>query len=264
MGLVAGSGDFPLAFARAMRAAGRPVIAVAHQGETDRSIASLATSVTWVKVGQVGHILAALKEGGCAETAWLGAISKRSFFNGVWPDALGAKLLAKVAIRSDDNLLRTLAGEFERQGVRVVSGAAFLSELRAPSGVYGREQPNEDELADVRYGFSLAKSLGQFDVGQTVVVKIRAPIALEALEGTDACIERGGKLAKQAIVVKVVKPAQDDRFDLPAAGSRTVKVCAANGIRVLAVEAGTTLLADRAAMVALADKHGIVVMGASA
>ena len=247
MGLVAGSGDFPLAFARAMRAAGRPVIAVAHQGATDRSIEKLASHVTWVKLGQVGHILAALKEGGCAEAVMLGAISKKSFFSGARPDALGLKLLATVAIRSDDSLLRTLAGEFERQGVRVISGA-----------------PTEEELADVRYGFALAKDLGKFDVGQTVVVKERAPIALEALEGTDECIARGGRLAKDAVVVKVVKPDQDDRFDLPAAGSRTVKVCATNGVRVLALEAGGTLLADRADMVALADRHGIVVMGVSA
>jgi hypothetical protein len=265
IGLIAGSGDFPLAFARSMKAAGRPVIVVAHEGETHREIEKLSSSVTWVRVGQVGHILEALKAGRCSEAAMLGAITKRSFFEGARLDALGLKLVAKIAIRSDDTLLRTLAGEFERQGVTIISGSAALSELRAPRGVLGKIQPTADELADVRYGFELAKNLGRFDVGQTVVVRDRAPVALEALEGTDACIERGGKLAKNsAVVVKVVKPGQDERFDLPAVGSRTVKVCAGVKVRVLAVEAGGTLIADRAEMVAFADRHGLVVMGVAA
>jgi DUF1009 family protein len=262
MGLVAGSGDFPLAFARALKATGRPVVTVAHDGVTDRSIGELSSSVTWVKVGQVGHVLDALKAGGCREAVMLGAISKKSFFDGARPDMLGLKLLAQIAVRSDNNLLRAIADEFERQGVHVVSGAAYLSELRAPAGVLGRAQPTPDERADVQYGFTLARNLGRFDVGQTVVVKDRAPIALEALEGTDACIERGGRLAKSgAVVVKVVKPGQDNRFDLPAAGSRTIEVCAAHKVRVLALQAGGTLLADRARMLALADRHDIVVMG---
>jgi DUF1009 family protein len=247
-----------------MRAAGRSVVAVAHEGQTDRSIDQLADQVTWVRFGQLGHILSALQAGGCREAVMLGAIAKKSFFDGVRLDALGLKLLAQIAVRSDNNLLRAIADEFERQSVRVVSGGAFLTELQAPRGVFGREQPTEEERADVRYGFSLAKRLGEFDVGQTVVVKDRAPLALEAIEGTDACIERGGRLAKSgAVVVKVVKPGQDDRFDLPAAGSRTVKACATQKVRVLAVEAGGTLLADRAEMVTLANRSGIVVMGVS-
>jgi DUF1009 family protein len=264
MGLVAGSGDFPLAFARAMRASGRGVVAVAHEGQTDREIERLADQVTWVRVGQLGHVLAAIRAGGCREAVLLGAISKKSFFDGARLDGLGLKLLAQIAVRSDNNLLRAIADEFERQSVHIVSGGAYLKELLAPRGVIGHEKPTEEERADVRYGFTLAKRLGQFDVGQTVVVKDRAPIALEAIEGTDACIERGGRLAKSgAVVVKVVKPGQDDRFDLPAAGSRTLQVCAAHKVRVLAVEAGGTLLADRAEMVKQANRHGIVVMGVS-
>lgn len=263
IGLIAGSGDFPFAFVRAMKAQGRPVVVVAHEGETSKDIGKLTPHVTWVRVGQVGHILDALKKGGCQEAVMLGAIAKKSFFDGARPDVLGLKLAAKILVFSDDTILRSLATEFERQGVRIISASASLTELCAPRGVLGKAQPTEEELADVRYGFGLAKNLGRFDVGQTVVVKQRVAIALEALEGTDACIQRGGALDKEggAVVVKVVKPGQDERFDLPAAGSGTVKVCAASKIRVLAFEAGGTLLADRAEMVALANRHNIVVMG---
>lgn len=262
IGLIAGSGRFPLEFVRAAKAAGRDVVVVAHEGETDKAIEALAPTV-WVRVGQAGHILEALKAGGVEEACMLGAITKTSFFAGARPDWLGVRLLAGVAVRSDDNLLRAIARAFEKEGVRIVSSAPFLLGLRAPLGLFGRHQPTAEELADVRYGFTLAKNLGAFDVGQTVVVKDRAPIALEAIEGTDACIARGGLLVKDggAVVVKVVKPGQDERFDLPAAGPRTVHTCVEHRIRVLAVEAGGTLLAERDEMVALADKAGLVLMG---
>ncbi len=262
MGLVAGSGAFPLAFARAVRAQGRELVAVAHQGETDRDLESVATHVTWVKLGQAGRIVETLAGRGVREAVMLGGVTKASFFRGARLDGLGLKLLAQVAVRSDDHLLRAFARELERRGIAIVPSAPYLAELRAPAGVLGRAQPTDEQLADVRYGFTLAKGLGRFDVGQTVVVKERAPIALEALEGTDACIARGGALAKEgAVVVKVVKPQQDERFDLPAAGPRTVRHCLKHQMSVLAVEAGATLLADKDEMIRLADKGGLVLMG---
>lgn len=265
LGLIAGSGAFPLALATAARAAGRRVVVVAHEGETDRAIAGVADVVTWVRVGQAGHVLEALRAGGVREAVMLGGITKTSFFEGARPDALGLKLLARVAVRGDDNLLRAIAREFEANGVRIVPSTPWLTALAAPRGVLGREQPTDEEWADVRYGFSLAKELGRFDVGQTVVVKGRAPLALEAIEGTDACIARGAGLAKGgAVVVKVVKPGQDERFDLPAAGSQTVRICRENKVRVLALEAGATLLADRDEMVRLADRAGLALVGVSA
>lgn len=262
IGLIAGNGAFPLAFVRAVRASGRDVVIVAHDGETERSIEKLAPTV-WVKVGQLGRILDTLENAGAREAVLLGGITKNAWwFGGVRPDLTALKMLARVAIRSDDNLLRAITNELEERGIRIVASTPWLTELRAPEGVLGREKPTDEELADVRYGFELAKGLGRFDVGQTVVVKERAPLALEAIEGTDACIERGAKLARKgAVVVKVVKPEQDERFDLPAAGSRTIEVCAKFGVRVLAVEAGGTLLADREEMLRKADRAGIAVVG---
>lgn len=262
IGLIAGNGSFPLEFARAAQASGRDVVVVAHDGETDKKIGSIARQVTWVKLGQVGRIIDILKQHQVREAVMLGGITKTSFLGGVRPDMLGLKLIASVAVRSDDNLLRTIARAFEEEGIRIVPSTPFLREMTAPEGVLGKHQPTADELADVRYGFELAKNLGSFDVGQTVVVKERVALALEAIEGTDACIKRGGALGKGgALVVKVVKPDQDHRFDLPAAGPRTIEVCRESKVRVLAVEAGGTILTERARMIELADKAGIVLMG---
>lgn len=262
IGLVAGNGSFPVEFARAARASGREVVVVAHHGETEKAIAKVASKVTWIRLGQLGAALEALRATGVQEAVLLGGITKASFFRGARPDLLGLKLLARVAVRSDDNLLRAIAREFEETGIRIVSAVPFLGSCRAPAGVLGRHLPTEEERADVAYGFELAKGLGRFDVGQTVVVKERVPLALEAIEGTDVCIARGAQQASSgAVVVKVVKPAQDARFDLPAAGPRTIEVCSKHRVRVLAVEAGGTLLVDRERMIALADRAGIVVMG---
>jgi len=265
LGLVAGSGAFPAAFVREARARGRRVVCVGHRGETDPALEAAVDAFTWVRVGQFGKVLEALKSGGVDEAVLLGGLTKTSIFDGALPDATGLKLLARVAVRSDDNLLRAIAREFEGQGIRIIPSAPYLRALAAPEGVLGREQPTADERADIAYGLRLAKHLGAFDVGQTVVVKQGVPVALEGIEGTDACIERGARLAGAgAVVVKCVKPAQDARFDLPAAGPVTLEVCAKQGIRVLAVEAGGTLLADRAAMVKLADAHHIVFLGVRA
>ncbi len=264
LGLVAGNGRFPLACVRAAVASGRRVVVLAHEGETDRSIETLGADVVWVKLGQVGRILETLEQKGVGEAAMLGGITKTAFFTHARPDATGMKLLAQLAVRSDDSLLRAVARLFEERGIRIVATTPYLGELRAPAGVLGRVRPSDDQWADVRYGFALAKGLGRFDVGQTVVVRERAPIALEAIEGTDACIARGGALAKGAVVVKVVKPGQDERFDLPAAGPRTVDSCRRHGLSVLALEAGGTLLIDREEMVRLADKAGIVLVGVDA
>lgn len=262
LGLLAGNGDFPVALARAVRASGREVVVVAHRGETERGIERVASEVTWIRLGQLQRALEAFRSRGVREAVLLGGITKTAFFGNVRPDPVALRLIARVAIRSDDHLLRAIAGFFEEEGIHIVGSTPWLSSVAAPEGVFGKHQPTSDELADVEYGLALAVGLGQFDVGQTVVVKERAPVALEAIEGTDACIARAGKLAgKGAVVVKVVKPHQDARFDLPAAGSRTVKVCAKAGVRVLAVQANGVILADREEMIRLADRLGVVLMG---
>jgi len=263
IGLIAGGGRFPLLFAESARRAGHRVVAVAHRSETDPALAGAVDAITWVKLGQLGHVLAALREGGATQSVVLGAITKRRFFSDAMLDATGLKVLTRIAIRSDDNLLRALARFLEDEGVPITDPTPFLSDRLAPEGVLGKHRPSEEEWADARYGLELARGIGRLDLGQTVVVKDRVALAVEALEGTDACIRRGGELAPAGgvVAVKAVKPQQDRRFDLPAVGPDTVEALMAARGRVLAVEAGATLVMDLAAMVEKADRARIVLLG---
>ncbi len=262
IGLIAGSGGFPVLFAEAARRAGHRVVAAAHVNQTDRSLEGHVDAITWVKLGQVGAILEALRSGGATQTVLLGAITKKRFFVDALPDAVGLELIARAAIRSDDNMLRLVAALLEEHGMPVIDPTPFLGEALAREGVLGRHQPTEDEWADARYGLELARAIGQLDLGQTVVVKERVGVAVEALEGTDACIQRGGELARGgAVVVKAVKPQQDRRFDLPAVGPSTIESMRKAGCRVLAIEAGATLVMDPGELVRRADQAGIAVVG---
>jgi DUF1009 family protein len=262
IGLIAGGGRFPLLFAESARRAGHRVVAAAHVNQTDRALERLVDACAWVKLGELGKIRDALRAAGAGEAVMLGAVTKARFFRDALPDASALKLLAKVAVRSDDNLLRAIATFLEDGGVRVVDPTPYLADRLAPEGVLGRHAPTEAEWEDARYGLELARGIGRLDIGQTVVVKDGVAIAVEALEGTDACIRRGGELAKQgAVVAKAVKPSQDRRFDLPAVGPDTVAVMREAKARVLAVEAGSTLVMDRDEMVRLADRAGIALVG---
>jgi UDP-2,3-diacylglucosamine hydrolase len=266
IGLIAGGGRFPLLFAESARRAGHRVVAVAHRNETDPTLAGLVDALTWVKLGQIGHMLEALRAGGAAQTVMLGAITKKRFFADAMLDATGLKVLARVAVRSDDNLLRALARFLEEEGVPIIDPTPFLADRLAPEGVLGRHTPTDEELADARYGLELARGIGRLDLGQTVVVKHRVALAVEALEGTDACIRRGGELARSGgfVVAKAVKPGQDRRFDLPAVGPDTVEVLREAGGRVLAIEAGATLVMDLERMVEKADRSKIALIGVRA
>lgn len=263
IGLIAGGGRFPLLFAESARRAGHRVVAVAHRSETDPELAKLVDAITWVKLGQVGHLLEGLRAGGATECVMLGSITKKRFFADAMLDATGVRVLARVAVRSDDNLLRAVARFLEEEGVAITDPTPFLTDRLAPEGVLGRHQPTPEELEDARYGLELARGIGRLDLGQTVVVKDRVALAVEALEGTDACIRRGGELAKSGgfVVAKAVKPHQDRRFDLPAVGPDTVVSLREARGRVLAVEAGATLVMDLPRMVELADKARLVLLG---
>ena len=261
IGLIAGSGGFPALFAEGARRAGHRVVAAAHVNQTEKSLERHVDALTWVKLGQFGKVVEALKAGGATQAVLLGAITKKRFLIDTLPDAIGLELMARVAVRSDDTLLRAIADMLEERGLPVIDPTPFLGEALAPEGVMGRHQPTEDELADAGYGLELARAVGRLDLGQTVVVKERAGVAVEAMEGTDACIMRGGELARRAVVVKAVKPQQDRRFDLPAVGPSTIESMKKAGCRVLAVEAGATLVMERDEMIRLADKAGIAVVG---
>lgn len=262
IGLIAGGGRFPILFAESARRAGHRVIAAAHVNQTDPALESAVDACTWVKLGQFGKVGDVLREGGATGVVLLGNIAKARFFRDAWLDGVGVKVLARVAVRSDDNILRAIARALDEMGMPVIDPTPYLGDRLAPAGVLGRHAPTESEREDARYGLELARAIGRLDLGQTVVVKDRVAVAVEALEGTDACIRRGGELCREgAVVVKAVKPNQDRRFDLPAVGPETVATLAAVRGRVLAVEAGATLVMDRERMVEAADRAKIVLLG---
>lgn len=256
VGLIAGSGRLPLLFAEAAARAGRTVVTVAHEGETDPSLPAQA----WVKLGQLGRIVEVLRGAGAAEAVFCGGIKKPKLFD-VRPDWLGLKAMARMRSFGDDAALRAIAAALEEEGVRIVSPMPFVPGLVAARGPLGKRRLSDDQRADAAVGLEAARALGAADIGQTVVVKRGVVLAVEAVEGTDACIARGGALAKGAVVVKARKPQQDDRFDTPAVGPRTVDALVAAGCSALAIEAGAALVLDRAELAAAADRAGIAVEG---
>jgi UDP-2,3-diacylglucosamine hydrolase len=264
IGLIAGSGRFPLLFARAAAKAGRAVVVVAHEGEADPRIAAESPKLTWVKLGQLGRIAEALREGGCSEAVFCGGIRKIKLFD-VRPDWLGLKVLARLRSFGDDAALRAISQALEDEGVKIVSPMPLCPELLAPRGPIGKQRLTESQMRDVEAGLHAARSLGALDLGQTVVVKRGVVLAVEAVEGTDACIARGGALARGGghgpVVIKVLKPGQDLRFDLPAIGPATIAALKAAGCSALAVEAGHTVLLDRDELASAADAARIAVEG---
>lgn len=261
IGLIAGGGRFPLLFAESARRAGHRVVVAAFVNQASPELEGLADAFTWVKLGQFGKVARSLRAGGATASVMLGGLAKARFFRDAWLDAAGLAVVARVAVRSDDNLLRAIAEWLAGEGLPVVDPTPFLADRLAPEGVLGRHAPTEAEWADARYGLELARGVGRLDLGQTVVVKERAALAVEAIEGTDACIRRGGALAEGAVVAKAVKPSQDRRFDLPAVGPDTIEAMRDARARVLAVEAGATLVMDREELVRLADRARIAVVG---
>jgi len=248
--------------AEAARRRGLRVVAVAHQGETDSALSEKADQVTWVRLGQLGRLIEALKAGGASRAVMAGSIRKRRMFEGVRPDLRGLALMAKMAVFHDDEILKTVAREFAAEGIEIVSSTEYLREMLAPRGCLTRRRPSRTEREDIRFGWRIAKELGRLDIGQCVVVRQMTVLALEAIDGTDETILRGGRLAGgKAVVVKVSKPDQDLRFDVPSVGCDTVRLMDRMKASVLAVEAEKTLMFDKTDMIAAADAAGICVVG---
>lgn len=264
IGLIAGNGRFPLIFAETAKAQGVRVVAAAHRGETDEAIERLVDAVTWVRIGELGKMIRAFRDAGVKRAVMAGGLSKAGVFRGGRPDLRGAMFLARMRSFRDDALLRGIAAEFESDGIDIVPSTTFLSSLVTHEGVLGRVAPKRRAWPDIAYGFRVAKEVGRFDVGQSVVVRGGVALAIEGMEGTDACIRRGGELGHGgAVVVKVSKPGQDLRFDVPAVGPGTIATMVAVDARVLALEAERTILLDRVALITEADRGGIAVVGVS-
>ncbi|MBN2060645.1 MAG: UDP-2,3-diacylglucosamine diphosphatase LpxI [Deltaproteobacteria bacterium] len=261
IGIIAGGGNFPFMVADAARKRGFCVIAVAHHGETDPALAERVDKIIWIKLGQLGKLIKALKSNNVSRALMAGTIKKRRMFTNVSPDIKGLALISKMAIFHDDRILRALAEELALQGIEIVSSTIYLPELMTPQGCLTRRKPGKADKEDIRLGWKIAKELGEMDVGQCVVMRRRTVLALEAIDGTNETILRGGRLAgEKAVVIKVSKPFQDMRFDLPSVGLETLKVMSEVKASVLALEAGKTLMFEKNQMIDYADNHSISIV----
>ena len=262
IGLIAGNGRFPIIFADNARKLGYHVSAVAHEGETEPELASHVDRIHWVKIGQLSKLIKAFKKDGVHQAVMLGGIKKTHVFTTVRPDFRTLAMATRLALWKDDDILREFAKELEQEGIAICESTFGLEGILVEEGTLTARAPSEKEWEDIRYGWNVAYDIGRLDIGQCVVIKDRVVVAVEAVEGTDGAIKRGGELAKEsAVVVKRSKPQQDLRFDLPAVGPRTIEVMTSVKASVLAVEAGRTILLDREIMLDKARSNRIAIVG---
>lgn len=262
IGLIAGGGQFPLLFVEAAKARGKKVVAIAHVNESFPELEQAADALCWVKLGQLGKIISFFHKNKVTEAVFAGTITKTRIFRDVLPDFKGISLWNKIDVRQDDAILRAVAGAIEDEGIKILESTCYLDHLFFPKGLLTKRKPTQDQMDDIRFGWKIAREIGRLDIGQCVVVRERSVIAVEAIEGTDATIKRGGELTRSgAVVVKLKKPNQDFRFDLPATGVKTVETLAGVSGSVLAVEAGQSLLFDRDEMIKAANRSKITVIG---
>jgi len=264
LGILAGGGTLPARIAAAVRGQGRDVFIVAFDGHTDPASVD-GWPHLWSRFGAAGSIIARLKQEGVGELVFAGPVRRPSFTE-LLPDWYTTKFLAKVGTRAlgDDGLLRSVAKELEGEGFRVVGLHDLLRELLTPPGLGGRLLPDAEAERDIGRAVEVARALGALDVGQGAVVQQGIVLAVEAIEGTDAMLERCAAVRRPGpggVLVKVKKPQQDRRLDLPTVGVTTVENAARAGLRGIAVEAGGTLLVDREAVAEAADRLGLFVIG---
>ncbi len=262
LAIIAGNGAYPQAMARAARAAGvARIAAAAFQNETDAALAPLVEELEWLRVGQLGKLLAFLKKSGATHAVMAGQIHPRNLFD-LRPDLKALVVLAKLRRRNAESIFGAIADEMKAIGVELLPATTFMEEHLAPAGLIAGPALKPRVEDDVRYGFHIAKESSRLDIGQTVVVKNGTVLAVEAFEGTNAAMKRGGELGrKDAVMVKVSKPDQDFRFDVPVIGPLTLEAARDARIRALGVEAGRTLLLEKDKLTALAEQHRISIYG---
>jgi UDP-2,3-diacylglucosamine hydrolase len=267
LGLIAGSGRFPILVAEAAKRAGVEVVAFGLQGITDPALEQVVGKVPLYKLGQIDKPLTAFKAAGVTKAVMAGKVQHVSLFGGIMPDLRAAKILARLSDKRTDTILKAVADEFAKDGIELLSSVAYLGHMLVGEGPQTARKPDAAELADIRLGWRAAKALAGFDVGQTAVCQNGAVVALEGMEGTDACIKRAHELAathKKRValcVVKVAKPKQDMRFDIPVLGLDSLKVFAEAGVTALALEAGTTLIFDKPEFLKAAEAQRLAIVG---
>jgi DUF1009 family protein len=262
LGLIAGNGRFPFLAAAGARRAGRRVVALALREETAPELEREVDEMHWISLGELGRGIEILQRAGAREAVMAGQVQHRQIFSDIVPDLKLLGVLARLAVRNTDSLIGGVADALAREGITLLPSVAFLADQLAVAGPMTRRRPDADERRDIDYGEGVARALAGMDLGQTAVVKGRAAVALEAMEGTDETIRRAGRIAGPGTtVVKVSKPKQDMRFDVPVVGQGTLDAMREAGARVLAIDAARTLLIDRPAFLERADNERVAVFG---
>ncbi|REJ75913.1 MAG: LpxI family protein [Acidobacteria bacterium] len=261
-GLIAGNGKFPFLVVEGARKEGYSLSVVAIKEETDPSIEDVADDVEWIGIGKLGKMISHLRSKGVSEAMMAGQVKHVQLFSGAIPDLKMVKMLWNLPERNTDSLIGGIADEMEKEGITLVDSTRFVKDHLAGKGVLTKRGPTKDEQRDIDYGIRIANEIARLDLGQTIVVRGGACVAVEAMEGTDQVIRRAGKLARGKLtVVKVAKPDQDMRFDVPVVGLPTIETMIEAGATCLSVSVAKTLMFDRKEMLELASKQGICVVG---
>lgn len=263
-GLIAGNGRFPFLVVEGARKAGASLAVVAIKEETDKEIEKVAEKVVWVGIGQLGKMISFFKKEGVEKAIMAGQVKHVQIFSGAFPDWRMAKMLYNLPRRNTDALIGGIADELAKDGIELIDSTYFMREHLATEGVLSKRKPSDTELANIEYGLHIANEIARLDLGQTIVVRASACVAIEAMEGTDATIKRAGELAKGKLtVVKVAKPVQDMRFDVPVVGVPTIETMIRAGATCLCLTPNKTLIFEREKMLKLANDYKICVVSAT-
>jgi UDP-2,3-diacylglucosamine hydrolase len=260
-GLIAGNGDFPFLVLEGARSRGIEMAVVAIREEASPELERVAKRLHWVSLGELSRTIELLHQEGVKRAVMAGQVKHNKIFSAIRPDWRLAKLLFSLPAKNTDSLIGAIAGVLSEEGIELVNSTKFLGPLLPEAGVLTKRAPNESEAADIAYGHKVARQIAGLDLGQMVVVRDRACVAIEAMEGTDETIERAARITggQKLVVVKVSKPLQDMRFDVPVVGLKTIEVMRKANATALAIDAGRTLLFDRDELVRAADDAGIAI-----
>jgi DUF1009 family protein len=265
-GLIAGNGRFPFLVLEGARSQGLDMAVIALKEEASQELEKFTSRIHWVSLGELSKAIDLMHQEGVTRAVMAGQVKHNKIFSSIRPDRKLAKLLLALPRKNTDALIGAVARVLGDEGIQLVDSTLFLKPLVPDAGVLTRRAPDEREAADIAYGFTVARNIAEMDIGQTVVISDCACVAVEAMEGTDEAVTRAARIAagKPLVVVKVSKPGQDMRFDVPVIGLPSIEQMSSAGVTALAVDAGRTLLFDRAKLIALADEKGIAIQAFSA
>ncbi|MCS7203203.1 MAG: UDP-2,3-diacylglucosamine diphosphatase LpxI [Thermodesulfovibrio sp.] len=263
IGIIAGAGSLPLIILEEIKKKGYKVVIVSLEDIVSEDLSHCSDAFIYINIGKFGEILKFLKKNKVKEIVLTGKVPKRVIYekDRIKPDARAVKMLFSAKLRGDNELLKVVEKELLGEGIRIIGVSEICPELLTPEGILTKNKPSKEEWEDIKYGFSIAKEVGKLDIGQTVIVKDKATVAVEAIEGTDETIIRAGNYVEDTVIVKVSKPQQDLRLDPPVAGINTIMSMQKAKAKILALEAEKTLLLQRNEVIQKANEFGIAVVG---